>query len=95
MANVLKWLNTQKEHGGMFVGDNGEIYSKEKLENIIKKAYIKGISKGEIDLTTSYEMYSKDVKKEYKNMDYIIGVFHRSNESTDSVSENEAVETNK
>ena len=70
MASIMKFLENEKKKGNVLIDRYGNTISREKVEALMKKAYISGIKSGEINIETPYIEYASDeIAKGYMSID--------------------------
>ena len=70
MASIMKFLENEKKKGNVLIDRYGNTISREKVETLMKKAYISGIKSGEINIETPYIEYASDeIAKGYMSID--------------------------
>lgn len=101
--NLLKTLEKEMEKGNYYVTEKGELVNLDKLEEKLKKDYITGAKKGEIDvITVSFSNYFEECKKGLLEVEEIINLIKIEDEEIEDeeieeleeAEENEEVEEN-
>ena len=57
MANIIKMLEKEVEKGNILINRHGDLVSLQKVRELLKKDYLKGLKAGTINFDVSYETF--------------------------------------
>lgn len=73
MANLVKILQKEYNKGNTLIRKDGEIVSRERLENSLRKAYVSALKNGEFDFNVSYPEYAiEEISKLFIDLNQFI-----------------------
>ena len=57
MANIIKMLEKEVEKGNILINRHGDLVSLQKVRELLKKDYLKGLKAGTINFDVSFDVY--------------------------------------
>ena len=79
MANIIAYIRKEQEKGNTLIDKQGNFLPEEKVNAKLKKSYLDGLKKGEIDFSKPFDSYCADEKESsYVNANEIIAKIEES-----------------